>query len=406
MTTLQNTDIVSYTLETIIRVIGRRSSENFALVTIDSVLKKLAPKYNALRCIEIKSDLYSKGVDAVVIHDKINMVDTKELISAIAELLDVIVDAFGEGAGYFFIREIKDNLKLDVLSIFKEYGTDLTIKHAEHLRTVKEMEWAKTQRMKNSERIIPLLKALLQLVNRHLPEADAINQVNQSVKELTEHYPFLSEIIISNGASDCCFYTIDIGSALDAISAQKIGEAMHELVTKVGRKIDSKTQQSFVEDIILILGHENHLRVKELGVDFDRIEKIVRQQQHDIMLGKTLEALLQIMAEKTSTRFAVASLEHLIQTLREKHDALHSIVVDKTKYEKGMSSITILPEINAIESYELAKAIEAIIKSAHDHIEDRTLPFIEEFKERLGKTMLLDLEELGVNFHLLTLQLR
>ncbi len=406
MTTLQNADIIGYTLETIIRVIGRRSSENFALVTIDTVLKKLASKHEPVRYIEIKSALYSEGFDAVAIHEKINTVDTKNLIDAIAELLDFITDALGKGVGYFFIKEIRDDLEPEVLSIFKEYGVDLTVKHAEHLNVIKETELAKIQRMKNSERIGPLIKALVQLMNRHLPESEAVRKINTSIGELTHHYPFLSHVTIGNEPTDDGFYIIDIGSALDKVLPSKLGEAMHELVKKVGREIESKMQHSFVEDITVILGDENRLRVKELGVNFDRIEKALRQQNHDILLRKTLDGLLQIIGGKTSTSFAVASLEHLLEKLQEKHAALRTILIDKAKYGQGIDAVTISPEINTIESYELAKAIEAIIKGTQEHIEDKTLPFMEEFKQKLGKDTLVDLEKLGVNFHLLALRFK
>jgi len=405
MSQLQNVDIISYALETIIRVIGRRSSENFALVTIDEVLKNLAPNYDALRYIEIKSALYSEGTDAIVIHEEINTVDTKELINATAELLDFIADNLGEGAGYFFIKEIRDDLELDVLSIFKEYGIDLTTKHVEHLKTIKEREQAKTLRRKNSERMEPLLKALLQLMNRHLPEVDAIKKINELLKELTQHYPFLSEVAISNEPAEYGFCIIDIGSGVEDVSPSKLGEAMQDLVGKVGGAINRKMQYSFVEDIKSILGNENYQYAKELGMNFDRIEKTLLRQHHDILLRKIMNALLQVMEEKTSISFAVASIDHILGTLQDRHAALRYLAVDKSRYGEGIDAITILPEIKTIGSHDLAKAIEAIIKSTQDHIDDKTVPFIEEFKQKLGKDTLSELEKLGVNFHLLALRL-
>jgi len=404
MSTLQNSEIISYVLETLIRVIGRRSSENFALVTIDTVIKQLQSKYNLLQYIEIKSALYSEGIEAISINPNIDKVETRGLVNAIAEMLDVMTNALGKGAGYYFIKEIKDDLEPEIESIFKEYGIDLTFKHFEYLTTIKETEKARMLRAENSESVKPVLKALLQLLNRQAPEADAIKKVITTIKKLEGDYRFLKYIKISDTPTTDGFYTIKTKPALDEVLSSKMGEALQKIIEDAGRSVDTLTRRSFVEDYKIALGAGNRSKIKEMGVDLENIEKRLRQQGHELLCKKTLEVIIDLMSTKTSKSFAVASIDTVIEKLQKKHKVLRYIAIDKTLYDNGIDAITIMPDINTVESHELGKAIEEILERIREHLEDKTSQFMEEFKNKMGQENLSEIEKLGVNLHILELR--
>lgn len=404
MSTLQNSEIISYVLETLIRVIGRRSSENFALVTIDTVMKQLQSKYNSLQYIEIKSALYSEGIEAISINPNINKVETRDLVNAIAELLDVMTNALGKGAGYYFIKEIKDDLEPEIQSIFKEHGVDLTFKHFEYLTTIKETEKARMLKTKNSESVKPVLKALLQLLNRQVPEADAIKKIITAIKKLEGDYKFLKYIEISDTPTLDGYYTIKTNPALDEVLSPKMGEALQKLIEDVGRSIDARTRRSFIEDYKIALGDGNRSKIKEMGVNLEHIEKRLRQQGHELLCKKTLEVIIDLMSTKTSKSFAVASIDTVLEKLQNKHKVLRYITIDKTLYDNGIDAITIMPEINTVESHELGKTIEEILEKIREYLEDKTPLFMEEFKNKMGQEYLSEIEKLGVNLHILELR--
>jgi len=404
MSDLQNSEIISYVLETLIRVIGRRSSENFALVTIDTVMKQLEAKYDSVRCIEIKSALYSEGIEAISINPNINEVKTQDLVDAITEMLDIITTALGKGTGYYFIKEIKDDLEPEILAIFKEYGVDLNFKHFEYLTTIRETERAEMLRGKNSESIKPVLKALLQLLNRQFPEADAIREVITTIKKLGREYVFLKYIEISSTPTPDGFYTIKTNPALDEVLSSKIGEAIQTLIGDIGRSTDLRTRRSFIEDFKIALGSVNRSKIREMGVNLEHIDKKLRQQRHAVICKKILETLIDLMGAKTSKGFAVASIDTIIEKLQDKYEALQYIIVDKSLYDSGINAITIMPEINTVESYKFGKAIEEILKKIQEHLEDKTSSFIEEFENKMGHEYFLEIEKLGVNLHILELR--
>ncbi len=110
------------------------------------------------------------------------------------------------------------------------------------------------------------------------------------------------------------------------------------------------------------------------------------------------------MGEKTHESFAVATLENIIKNLEETYNALKYVKIDKSRYSEGTKAISIMPEVNNIEPYELAKAIREVIKTAGTHLGDKTTSFIEDFKKQLGEKYILEIEKIGVNLHFLELK--
>ena len=81
-----------------------------------------------------------------------------------------------------------------------------------------------------------------------------------------------------------------------------------------------------------------------------------------------------------------------------------NIKIDKSQYTEGADAISIMPEVNSVESYKLGKAIREIIKMTHKHLGDKSYNFIEEFKNKLGDKYLSEIEKIGVNLHFLELK--
>jgi hypothetical protein len=82
-----------------------------------------------------------------------------------------------------------------------------------------------------------------------------------------------------------------------------------------------------------------------------------------------------------------------------KHDILKYITIDGSRYNKGVDSIIIDVEINSVESYELGKALWAVIKKIKEINCD--INFIENFKKELGSEFLKKIEDMGVKLGLL-----
>ncbi|GAH44067.1 unnamed protein product, partial [marine sediment metagenome] len=76
MSNLTNSEVVKHTLQALISKIGRRTSEGFAVITIDKILKELESKYDFLKYIEVQNTIYSEGMGAVNILPDIDSVES------------------------------------------------------------------------------------------------------------------------------------------------------------------------------------------------------------------------------------------------------------------------------------------------------------------------------------------
>jgi len=93
-----------------------------------------------------------------------------------------------------------------------------------------------------------------------------------------------------------------------------------------------------------------------------------------------------------------------IKKLEGTYDALKHIKIDKSRCTEGVNAISIMPEVNNVEPYELAKALRDVIKMTGTHLGGKTTSFIEDFKKQFGEEYIQEIEKIGVNLHFLELK--
>ena len=72
MSNLAKSEIVNYVLDCIIRVVGKRKSDLFAITTLAKIIKQLEPEYDFLRYIKIDTKVYSETWIAVQVDQQID----------------------------------------------------------------------------------------------------------------------------------------------------------------------------------------------------------------------------------------------------------------------------------------------------------------------------------------------
>lgn len=414
MSASKNSVIIKSILQSFIGVIDRRTSENFAISTINTMLEQLEPKYDFLKYIEIKGFLYSERADAakydflkyinIIINPKINYVKTSDIGKAINEILDMLAGSLIENADYYFIKEIKYTFESEIGPTLRKYDIDLDSKQFEHLINMAEISKLEIIRIKNSEIIEPTLTVLTELLNKYISEKNAIKTIINSLKKLESRYDFLKYVKIKDTPDSKGFYTVDIKPEIDNIMPAKMGKAIQSLIEEAGKSTDLKTHRFFVADFKNELGEENLSKIKRMGVNLYYIDRILQQQGNELLTRKTLEVLIDLVGKKTSKSFAVASIDKLIEEIRDEYDVLKYIKIDKSRYNDGIDAISIVSGINSVGSYKFGKAIKEIIKKVQDNFGDKSSSFIENFKKKFGKEYLSEIEKIGVNLHLIDLR--
>ena len=401
MPNLKNSDIIEHMLQVLISKIGRRTSEGFAVVTIDAILKELESKYSFLKYIKIKNMLYYDGIDAVSVMSDINSVESTKFYRAIEDIIKMTVRNLDRNAGFFFINEFQKAIDDNVDLVLKENNIDLGLMKRHNIMD-------EILNIENSEVVKHVIMALTRSLNRTVPEAQSIKTVIALVKKLEGKYDFLKYIEMTNTPDLDALYSIrvlpSINPYINNVSPTYMGEALQKLIEEVGKSIEYETDQSFIEDFKNELEDEYLLKIKEVGVKLDLIRNLLLRPGHELLVKKTLEALIDIVGKRTSEGFAVVTIDTVIEKLEKRHDVLKFIKIDKSRYMDGFDAISIMPDINSVESYKLGKAIQDIIKVTQENLKDKARSVIEDFKNKLGDIYLSKIEEMGVNLFLLEMR--
>jgi len=404
MPALENSRIIEHLLKILIKIIGRRTSKNIAVTTVGNTIKELKPKYDFLKYVYIEDALYSEKKDDVIIESEINAVETGELGKAIDEIFDIIIKSLGKNVGYFYIKEIQDDLEKEIGSFFNEFEINLNIKQQEHLLNIMESSVIKIQDIKNSEVFEIVLSALVRLLNRRISESFTKETIMDSIKELEEQYGFLRHICIVEKRDPQSPYEVNIDPEIDNILIAERGEVIQRLIGEIGKSSDLKTRRFLGEKFEMLLGTRDLSKIKRVGIKLDDIDKALRKEGHQLLVTEIFQAIISIIEEKNSTSFAVKYIESLVEKMQDKHDVLKYVKVDKSRYDAGIDAIEIMPEINSVDSELLGRALRNILGQAQIDLKKITYTFIKDFEKSIDKEYLSELEKIGVNMHLLELR--
>jgi hypothetical protein len=360
-------------LQTLVSKIGRRTSEGFAMVILDNVLNELMSRYDFLRYIKIKDTFYSEGIDAVSVSSEIDLVDNAKFYNAVGDIIEM-------------------NLNL------KEQNIDLNLMQFQFIVDKKQ-----EVKMKNSEMVEIVISALNNIINQKFPGAQKTKTMINSIRKLGKKYDFLKHVEISDEPTSEGFYLIQALPGINNAHMVDVAEAIQKVICDIGESLDWKDGESFIETLKREIG-EKHLALEGMGVSLEHIKFVLMRQGHEVLVKKTLEALIDTVSKNTSEGFAVVTIDTAIGKLEEKHNILRYIKIDKSRYAEGANAINIMPEINNIESYKLGKAIREVIKMVGNELGSKTALYIEDFKKHIGTKYLYEIEKIGVNLHFLELK--
>src|SRR4030042_6802565 len=133
MAQVDNTTIMTQLLRTIVDIIGRRSSEHYAVVMINNSLQHLSQEYPVLTQVTIRSSQFTESSQLITVPDVINKISDKDLQIIIEKFLLEITNSIGKTAGHFFIKELKDTVGANFEVALEGLGIDLSYMHFQQL---------------------------------------------------------------------------------------------------------------------------------------------------------------------------------------------------------------------------------------------------------------------------------
>lgn len=122
---IENSEVVKHVLNTLINISGRKTNAEYAVSTMNNLIKNLKGKYNFLKNVDIKDTRFLELSEPVTVMSDIDKVNSTDVGKALYDIIKTMNVTLGKNAGYFFIKEFRNNVGDNYYSIMEEMGIDL-----------------------------------------------------------------------------------------------------------------------------------------------------------------------------------------------------------------------------------------------------------------------------------------
>jgi hypothetical protein len=128
----KQSEIMKNVLRTLISISSRKTDLPYTIITMEDLIKRLETQYRFLKHIQINDDFYNEqSGDMISVMSDINTVPSNELGKALHSIIDSMNRSLGENAGHFFIKEIRNTLSDEYLTLMRDMGVDLGLMQLE-----------------------------------------------------------------------------------------------------------------------------------------------------------------------------------------------------------------------------------------------------------------------------------
>ncbi|MCK5635833.1 MAG: hypothetical protein KAH91_00310 [Thermoplasmatales archaeon] len=397
MPQFENIAILGRILRTTIDVISRRTSDAYANVIIGNAIKDLAKKYNFLDYVKIQGTQYTEVFDVIDIGTEINNVDLKEIGKAANEFLENIIGSMGKNAGYYFLKEIKENMPSEYGAIIKEIGVDLDFLQLKFLAELKQFS---RLQIKNSEMLRNFTKILFDILDKDYGRTAAFITLNELVGRLGTEYETLRYVQINDIRSVQGVDIVTINSDVDKADSSEVGAAIQRIVQELNNYYADKGGFNLIEKLKNQLSSDYIFQLEMIGINLEVI-----QLKKELVIKHVIIALIDALSRSSNPSSSIMVVNDVIKKFQERFEFLNKIKIDSEQFSKGNDGVVVSPEIEDVNSSELGRGIQKVVEDLTISLgEEAGENFIEIFKKRLGKAYVLRIEEMGVNLHMMELK--
>jgi hypothetical protein len=397
MPQLENKDILGLILRSTIGVIGRRTSEAYANIIISNAIRELEENYSFLQYVQIKGTPYNEMFDAVDIKQDINNVETKEVGEAARFFIQKITREMGKNAGYYFLREIKDDIPYDYEQFMKEIGIDLDLLQLQFITEIKNT--FKFQ-IENSDILRFTFKTLFDILDREIGRDSAYITLSEYTLRLSTKYDVLKYVKINDVRSIQGIDVINVDKAVDSVRQTIVGTAIQKMVQELNFSFIEQENFSIIEKLKNHLNADYIFKLGEMGVDLNVI-----QLKQSLIVKHVLKALVDVLNETTTQSYAILMVNIMLKKHEDRFEYLKLINIDGTRFSEGVDAIIVPDEIEHVRESELGRGLQKIMETLIKSLgEEAGCNFVEKFRGRLGKAYILRVEEIGMNLHMMELR--
>ena len=129
------------------------------------------------------------------------------------------------------------------------------------------------------------------------------------------------------------------------------------------------------------------------------------QFENSEIVRHILQTLVNISSRKTTSGTAISTMNELIKKLEDKYDFLKHVEIKDTRFLELEDPITVLTDINKINSNDIGRALYDIIKMMNSNLGKAAGHFFfKELRNRINDSYYPDIEEMGIDLSLMQLE--
>jgi hypothetical protein len=397
-TMLDTADVTRQFLQSIIGIIGRKTSEEYAAVTIRNLIKKLQPTYPFLQDIEIKNTRSLELESNVTVRDSLNTIHPKDVGMALKEIEKIIMKTMGKNAGYFFIRETQEKIGIDYDTILvKTMDVDLTLMQSTYIVEKKSIPLLHIEK---SDVMRRFLKALMEALEKQTSKTFAIGLTAKRVEALRQQYTFLEYVSVNDIRYSLGSEEVAVQPEINNVDPLELGKAIGSILYDTDTALTDLGRNSVADDLKANLTLEYLVKLKEIGVTIN-----AHGLGYSAILKQVIKALIDILGKTNTENNAIFTVNSLLRKIDSTYEFLKYVKVDSATGEGELYHITLTDNIDSINETDARRAIQQLLEITMESLEEKVRKeFIQQFKNSLEKKYLLKIQEMGVNLHMIELR--
>ncbi len=397
MAEFKNHELIGRLLQTTIEVIGRRTSENYAAMAVGNVLSDLTKKYVFLKNVEIKNTQFIESVDAVDVKNSFNDIKSEDVARASSDFINVITDSIGEHAGFFFIREIKENLPFEYEKNFKDLGVDFDVMQMDYiLRKSSKYDFD----IENSEILRYVFSILFDVLSLEKTRRFAYESIDDIVGRFSTRFDVLNFVKVNDVNARGTFDIVSVDDSVNSYDSEEIGNVIQKILQEVNNVLNAAEVLDFVEKFRNHVGSDYAFKLDQIGVNVKAIK-----MDRDLIVKRVIKSLIDVLSESTAESYAVMSIDKILNSVGNDYEGLKYIKIDNSRYSEGVDAVYISDSLDELGSVEIGRILQKLIEKVVDFLGDEAgKNFVDRFKKRLGRAYVLRIEEMGVNLHMINLR--
>jgi hypothetical protein len=383
----------------LIDIIGRKTSQEYAAVTIRNLLRRLQPTYSFLRDIDVKNTLTLELENTVTVSESLNTIDPKKVGNALKDLMRNIMKSMGKTAGFFFIRETREKIGIEFDAILsKTMDVDLTMMQSSYIFEKKSTSLLYIEK---SDVIRRFLKTMIDVLEKQTSRTFAINFIAQRVEMLKQQYTFLENISINDIRYTLGSDEITIPPEINDVDSHDLGKAILAILHETDNTLIELGRNFVTSDLKTHLTSEYITKLEEMGVALT-----AQSIGYDAIFRQVIKTVIDVLGSTSTENQAIAIVNSGLRTIDRTYQFLKDVSVSPATSTDELYHITISNAVNSVDETDARRAIQQLLGTIMISVDEKTGgEFIQKFKEALEKKYLSRIEELGVNLHMIELHL-